>query len=517
MKHIRKNWRRFAAVLLSAALMISTVSQTAFAAGADTGKAIQLVDGGTAANISGGQASSVYFGTYPQNSAGSGGYHTDPNESGDVHTHCVCGGNGAVNGHEHDTAGTEWTEWTTAASLPGTAGSYYLTQSVSENWAVPAGEVTLCLNGQTINGSITVGGSAKLTLTDCSGNGKIQGGVTVNGGTLELYSGTITGGVQVGIKGGTYQTGSSFTMYGGAITGNKTDSGSGGGVFLVGTTNQTDPPNFTMHGGTISDNTAGASDGGGGGVYVGEKCSFTMDGGTITGNTATNGNGGGIYIHMLSRVTISGGEITNNTASGSGIRYGGGIYSESGVTVSNVTITGNSANEGGGIYGKGAITLTDATVTDNQKYDVYYDGGESSAPKFTVSGSVKAGYYANYAWKLPIRVSGALSEDSVIRVGVYEGIKPNAGGSLLIAEPASGVTLSAENFKADAADSVTSLGEDGKVYLSLCAHEMDDTGYTCKKCHTQFDARIGESAYYQTLAKAFQNAWVADASDSVNM
>ena len=48
MKHIRKNWRRFAAVLLSAALMISTVSQTAFAAGADTGKAIQLVDGGTA-------------------------------------------------------------------------------------------------------------------------------------------------------------------------------------------------------------------------------------------------------------------------------------------------------------------------------------------------------------------------------------------------------------------------------------------------------------------------------------
>ena len=43
-----------------------------------------------------------------------------------------------------------------------------------------------------------------------------------------------------------------------------------------------------MHGGTISNNTAGAPDGGGGGVYVGEKCSFTMAGGTITGNTATN-------------------------------------------------------------------------------------------------------------------------------------------------------------------------------------------------------------------------------------
>ena len=173
-----------------------------------------------------------------------------------------------------------------------------------------------------------------------------------------------------------------------------------------------------------------------------------------------------------------------------------------------MTITGNNSTfEGGGIYGKGAITLTDATVTDNSQYDVYYGGGESSAPKLTVSGLVKAGYYANNDWKLPILVSGELSEDSVIRVGVYEGIKPNAGGSLLIAKPAaSGVKLSAENFNADAADCVTSLGDDGNVYLVPCTHEMDDTGYTCKKCGTTFDARVGDSAYYQTLTKAFDAA-----------
>lgn len=420
------------------------------------------------------------------------------------HTHCVCGGNGDVNGHEHDTAGTEWT---TTDSLPDSEGSYYLTKSVSENWTVPTdGEVNLCLNGQTINGKITVGSGAKLTLTDCSGNGKVQGEVTVNGGKFELYSGTITGGVQVGIKGSTYQTGSSFTMYGGEITGNKAGSGSGGGVFLVGTTNQTDPPSFTMHGGTISNNTAAASDGGGGGVYVGEKCSFTMDGGTITGNTATAGNGGGIYIHFnAGNVSISNATITGNKASATGntsYGHGGGIYSERGVTVENVTITGNNSTfEGGGIYGKGAITLTDATVTDNSQYDVYYDGRESNTPELTISGSVKAGYYANEAWKLPILVSGALREDSVIRVGVREGINLGA-----IAEPASGVTLSAENFKADAAGCVTSLGDDGKVYLVPCTHEMDDTGYTCKKCHTQFDARVGDSAYYQTLTKAFDAA-----------
>ncbi len=422
-----------------------------------------------------------------------------------THTaHCVCGKDSSttVNGHTHNTG----TTWTAADSLPGTAGSYYLTQSVSGSWTVPEGEVNLCLNGQTIDGSIKVGSGATLTLTDCSDSGRVQGEVTVNGGKFELYDGTITGGVQVGIKGGSYQTGSAFTMYGGTISGNSKNGGSGGGVFLVGTSNQTDPPSFTMHGGTISNNTAGASDGGGGGIYVGEKCSFTMDGGTITGNTATNGNGGGIYIHMLSRVTISGGEITNNTASGSGIRYGGGIYSESGVTVSNVKITGNTAKAGGGIYGNGTINLTDATVTGNNQYDVYYGGKESSAPKLTVSGSVKAGYYANYAWKLPILVSGALSKDSVIRVGVREDIKPNAGGSLLIAEPADGVTLSTENFKADAAGCVTSLGGDGKVYLVPCTHEMDDTGYTCRKCHTQFDARVGDSAYYQTLTKAFDAA-----------
>lgn len=423
-------------------------------------------------------------------------------EQSGVHTHCVCGKDSGttVNGHTHNTS----TAWTAADSLPNSAGSYYLTQSVSGGWTVPEGEVNLCLNGQTIDGSIKIGSGASLTLTDCSSDnsGRVQGEVLVNGGKFELYSGTITGGVQVGINGGSYQTGSSFTMYGGAITGNEDY----GGVFLVGTTNHIDPPSFTMHGGTISDNTAGASDGGGGGVYVGEKCSFTMDGGTITGNTATAGNGGGIYIHFnAGNVSISNATITGNKASATGdTRYGhgGGIYSERGVTVKGVTITGNNSTfEGGGIYGKGAITLTDATVTDNNQYDVYYDGTESTNPKLTVSGSVKAGYYANYDWKLPILVSGALSEDSVIRVGVREGINPGA-----IAEPASGVTLSAENFKADAADSVTSLGNDGKVYLVPCTHEMDDTGYTCKKCKTQFDARVGDSAYYKTLTDAFNAA-----------
>ena len=414
-------------------------------------------------------------------------------------SHCVCGKDSSttVNGHTHSTN----TTWTATDALPDSAGNYYLTQSVSGSWTVPTGEVNLCLNGQTISGSITVGSGASLTLTDCSNSGRVQGGVTVNGGKFELYGGTIIGGVEVG-RHSSPATGSAFTMYGGTISGN-TDTG---GVFLVGTTNDTDPPRFTMHGGTISNNTAGASDGGGGGVYVGEKCSFTMDGGTITGNTATAGNGGGIYIYFnAGSVSISNATITDNKASATGdTRYGhgGGIYSGRSVTVEDVTITGNNSTyEGGGIYGNGTIALTNATVTDNNRYDVYYGGQENSAPELTVSGLVKAGYYANFDWKLPILVSGELSENSVIHVGVREGIKLGA-----IAEPASGVTLRAENFKADAADSETSLGKDGKVYLVPCTHEMDDTGYTCKKCKTQFDACVGDSAYYKTLTDAFNAA-----------
>ena len=62
------------AVCMAAGLLPAEVS----AAGTDTGKAIQLVEDGSAANISGEQGSNVYYGTYQQSSDGNGGYNTDP-------------------------------------------------------------------------------------------------------------------------------------------------------------------------------------------------------------------------------------------------------------------------------------------------------------------------------------------------------------------------------------------------------------------------------------------------------
>ncbi|MEQ2443606.1 DUF6273 domain-containing protein [Pseudoflavonifractor sp. CLA-AP-H29] len=55
----------------SAFAEVALTVEEAAAPGIDTGKAIQLVDSGTVANISGGQADNIYFGTYQQSSDGS--------------------------------------------------------------------------------------------------------------------------------------------------------------------------------------------------------------------------------------------------------------------------------------------------------------------------------------------------------------------------------------------------------------------------------------------------------------
>ena len=68
--------RRMVGFLLALCLVAGLLPTAAFAEGTDTGKAIQLVDSGTAANISGGQADSVYFGNYQQSSLG----NTEPTE-----------------------------------------------------------------------------------------------------------------------------------------------------------------------------------------------------------------------------------------------------------------------------------------------------------------------------------------------------------------------------------------------------------------------------------------------------
>ena len=58
--------KQIVSTLLALCMLLCLMPTGVFAAGTDTGKAIQLVDGGTAANISGGQNDNIYFGKWDE-------------------------------------------------------------------------------------------------------------------------------------------------------------------------------------------------------------------------------------------------------------------------------------------------------------------------------------------------------------------------------------------------------------------------------------------------------------------
>lgn len=407
-----------------------------------------------------------------------------------VHTHCVCGKDHQKIGDHESADEKTFTAWTETTSLP-TSGAYYLKQNVTISGNVNLSEdVTLCLNGHTVTVSgIDIKDGGTLTLTNCADQqGTIQGSESANTGVLltgkkdsstgvistasfVMYGGKITGFSNAVIA----KDYSSFTMYGGSITGNKASSAAAVSGRTTGTTLSDNKSIITMYGGEISDNTGEA----GGGVYVGQNCTFTLAGGKISGNTASGhknqnptisgqyamdggggvyldsfgkfnmtggeisgntatGNGGGVcvmtYVSMYN-VSIIGGKITGNTASG-GTASGGGIYGgPAKLTIQNTEISGNQcAGSGGGIFATKPLTLTDVQVINNTA-NTANQGSEGGGVKLggddknfkdekalTVSGSTSISgnspnnYYVDRSCLLPIKVSGALDENA--RIGI---------------------------------------------------------------------------------------------------
>ena len=405
------------------------------------------------------------------------------------HTHCVCGKDHRKIGNHKGATEKTFAEWTSTDSLP-TSGAYYLTQNVTISGKVTLTEdVTLCLNGHmvTVSGIDIKGGT--FTLTDCADQqGTIRGSESATTGVLILgskdsgtetistasfvmYGGKITGFSNAVIA----KDYSSFTMYGGSITGNSTNSAAAVSGLTTGTTLSDNKSAITMYGGEISNNTGET----GGGVYVGQNCTFTLEGGTISGNTASGhknqnptisgqyamdggggvyldsfgkfnmtggeisgntatGNGGGVcvmtYVSMYN-VSITGGKITGNTANG-GTACGGGIYGgPAKLTIQNTEISGNKcAGSGGGIFATKPLTLTDVQVINNTA-NTANQGSEGGGVKLggddknfkdekalTVSGSTSISgnspnnYYVDRSCLLPIKVSGALDENA--RIGI---------------------------------------------------------------------------------------------------
>lgn len=126
-----------------------------------------------------------------------------------IHSHCVCGGKIASEGHTVHYP-LMWTPWTKTDSLPTAAGNYYLTGNVllksNSDYFMPDG-VQICLNGYAIRG---VGGTNKpklyanagtLTVTDCDTRGAI-GDIKISSGELLVYGGKFVRELIIGETGG---------------------------------------------------------------------------------------------------------------------------------------------------------------------------------------------------------------------------------------------------------------------------------------------------------------------------
>lgn len=247
------------------------------------------------------------------------------------HRHPVCG---AACGDSENHGNQTWIGVSNLTEIK-SGGYYYLTDNVKLNgtWTC-TNDVALCLNGKTITcaaeaDAIKVTKGTKLIITDCQ---EVAGKIThaqyktgrgiMSLGTLMLYNGEITNNEIVkGNGAGVHVDGGEFYMYNGSISNNKvSDSGNGGGVYAI------DSTNFVISGGSIDSNHAPSS---GGGIYyeskINKSVNFTISGGNIVRNSAVTGNGGGICLKSAlgnMKFTMSGGRISNNVA----YKNGGGVY-----------------------------------------------------------------------------------------------------------------------------------------------------------------------------------------------
>ena len=142
--------------------------------------------------------------------------------------------------------------WTQLPSYNSTinGGNYYLNGDVTANSDITiSNNVTLCLNSHTLNmgqNTLTVSSGATLTICDCQSGGAITGTesrtnlnvISVEGGTLNLESGTISGetdgsGSLISVTDG------ELNVTGGTISLNHTGNGAQLGVQAVKLSNST--------------------------------------------------------------------------------------------------------------------------------------------------------------------------------------------------------------------------------------------------------------------------------------
>ena len=500
----------------------------------------------------------------------------------DTHTHCLCGKSGCTEADRVEIAFSKWltsdreqtsNSWRLDCGNVGDTtgnrvdsengngnwvledGRYYLRTGV-ENYTkysevkidrtiVIRGDVTICLNGQTLESSakdqpvFLVEADSTLTLTDCKGNmGKVKhtsdgsgSGVKVeSGGTFNMYGGTITGNTTTQRGGGVCVTGtnSKFNMYGGTITDNTATKG-GGGVYVSGgtftmngnasvTSNRaTDRDNgtggvyvvdgtFTMNdNASITGNTATSTDGGVGVYTTSTTATFTMNGGTISGNTATNGGGVGVYGTGSAFATngsafiMNGGAISGNTATNNG-----GVYvSKSGTFEmhNSASVTGNTASDntadqgnGGGVYVySGTFEMNDTasvsgnTATNSKSENTTYGGGVYVSSNGTFNMNGEATSVSNN--KATNGGGVYVSKSGTFNMNGNASIKSNTGNGVCVGERAtftvsSAPTVTGNTVKNTVGNAASNVYLNGGAYITIGKNGLTDgasIGVTKKK------------------------------------
>ena len=342
-----------------------------------------------------------------------------------AHSHCVCVRSEAKPADHVCDETIVWEPYVAKMTLVD-GGHYYLTQNEGETRNLTGSgdkklNITICLNGFTFRSQtpFKVQNGNTLTICDCQGGGAIRSsqakgtGYSVwagyNKGVVNLYSGILSGLISadynarpVVVDGGT------FNMYGGTIKNGDSGTiatgspnvGYGGNVLVKSYQgSSTHVGTFNLFGGTIEGGKATAD---GGNIYV-LGGALNIYGGIIKDGSAVNGGNiaaNGSYIkddQSASRkvdLTISGGTVQNGVAT----EKGGNIYLQNTTNgcvfamSDNALVTGGKAAMGGNIasYQNNPTTgLTGGTISYGaaEKGGNIYVESDAKVNTFNINGT----------------------------------------------------------------------------------------------------------------------------------
>ena len=325
-----------------------------------------------------------------------------------------------------------------------------------------------------------------------------QGGNVYNGGTLNLYGGTISGGYVYhrtydaicALGGNIYNTADSvFNMYGGTVSGGRTHTASfneaakvvgGANIYSAGTVNISGgviTGGLTKAGYSRSTSTSKISTEGvarGGNLFIDSGATLHMTGGTVSDGTAN-------ATHSANNTATSGSTMNHSPARA--YAYGGNIYAKeatvkiTGGIISGGTVTASAKGEstststycsisyayGGNVYLLNCVekvVLSNVTISDGSAVATAqpYNSDGSNAGK----GSSISSNGGN------IQAEGTSIE--ITNTSITDGHSPVNGGNIYITGAGAVMDITDSTISGGIANyNVTGSGDGGNIYITTSA------------------------------------------------